>query len=165
MAKTNLHEPIFDICLNNISNIKDLHINRLLWSCLIVNLGHKPDCQVPIPSQWNHRDDVCSALLNRFAFESNYDIRVFLLRCIPIVFAPDQPINLLSASDEEIAEINLQDLRTLSSENLRLTACRWSKKLVKIWLYHVSCLVASSAAEAALNLRVIPEITINIHKT
>lgn len=154
---TNLHDPIFDICMQNITNIKDLHINRQLWSCLIVCLGLKSACQASIPTKWNHRDDVCSALVNRLAFESDYHVRLMLMRCIPNVFAPKQPIQLLSASHSDITEIDYQQLRSNMKSSPCLAACRWTKKLVKIWSYHISCSFGSSA-DIALNLRVIIQI-------
>lgn len=152
---TNLHDPIFDICMQNISNVKDLHINRLLWSCLIVCLGLKPTCHLSttIPSKWNHRDDACLALLNRLAFESDYHVRLLLMQCIPVVFAPNQPIDLLSSTNSNIVQIDYKLLKEDCKGSPCLTACRWTKKLVKIWIYHVSCSFGPSA-DVAFNLRV-----------
>lgn len=150
---TNLYDPIFDTCTQNIANIKDLHINRQLWSCLILCLGLKPSCQMAVPSKWNHRDDVCSALLNRLAFEGDYQVRMLLMNCVPDVFAPYQPIHLHTASDGDIAQIDYKQLREDSKASPCLTACRWTKKLVQIWSYHISC-AFGSAGDVALNLRV-----------
>lgn len=151
---TNLYDPIFDICIQNVSNVKDLYINRLLWSCLIMCIGFKPTCQVPIPSDWNHRDDLCASLLNRLAFENDYNVRLLLMRCIPTVFAPTQSIDLLNDSEEEITQIDYPQLRENCVDKPCLTACRWTKKLAKMCIYHLSCSFGPSA-DVAFNIRVI----------
>lgn len=98
---------------------------------------------------------MCLALMTRLAFENDAHIRLFLVQCIPQVFGQPGGGGQVPTIDDDFQLINVPALRRLCiSAGVCLTACRWTKKLAKIYGYHLSCCFGA-ATDVALNVRTV----------
>lgn len=151
LQSTNIAAPIFRLCLQQVSQLKGLPIQRLLWSCLCRCLNTSPTTPAAAV-RWSDRDEAGSALLTRLAFENNATVRRYLMQCIPRVFAPA----IGTTDDDDDEAVMLIDLAVFRERCLLagicLTACRWTKKMAKILPYHVSCCFGP-ATDVAYHLR------------
>lgn len=153
LHSTNLADPIYQLALQQVPQLKDLHLNRLLWQCLRLCLRHKTSQELQ-PSRWNCRDDVGAALLTRLAFEGDATVREFLVQCIPAVFAPEV-FETMFDPEQPDADVDIAALRAqCSAAGCCLAACRWTKKLAAILSYHCSCCFGP-ATDVAHSLRIV----------
>lgn len=141
LLSTNIADPIAALALQQVAAIKELHIQPPMWRCLAACLDAKHPLDAARPTNaapWNIRDDAAAALLQRMAFESDAEVRVFLIAQIPRVFAGWQLTTSDSVDDMDLEELDVLKRRCLAA-GCCLTACRWTRKLAKILPYHVSC--------------------------